>query len=147
MKNKKNLYIVSLGIIIFLIIAFAIYNYFFKNSNFINLNYTDILSKIDDKDNFILCITATDCGHCEEFKPKLKKISNNYDIKIYYTNIDDFSDEQYSEFKTKFGFDGSTPTTILFKNGEEKTSATRIIGNVSMEKVINKLKKNGFIEE
>lgn len=147
MKNKKNLYIVSLGIIIFLIIAFAIYNYFFKNNNFINLSYTDIFSKIDDNDNFILCITATDCGHCEEFKPKLKKISNNYDIKIYYTNIDDFSDEQYSEFKTKFGFDGSTPTTILFKNGEEKTSATRIIGNVSMEKVINKLKKNGFIEE
>ena len=147
MKNKKNLYIVSLGIIIFLIIAFAIYNYFFKNNNFINLSYTDILSKIDDKDNFILCNTATDCSHCEEFKPKLKKISNNYDIKIYYTNIDDFSDEQYSEFKTKFGFDGSTPTTILFKNGEEKTSATRIIGNVSMEKVINKLKKNGFIEE
>lgn len=147
MKNKKNLYIVSLGIIIFLIIAFAIYNYFSKNSNFINLSYTDILSKIDDKDNFILCITATDCSHCEEFKPKLKKISNNYDIKIYYTNIDDFSDEQYSEFKTKFGFDGSTPTTILFRNGEEKTSATRIIGNVSMEKVINKLKKNGFIEE
>ena len=67
-------------------------------------------------------------------------------IDIFYTDVDTFSEEDYEKFKTEFSFDGSTPTTIFFNDGEEKTTATRIEGNVSTEKVINKLKKNGFIK-
>ena len=34
----------------------------------------------------------------------------------------------------------------FIKNGEEKTTATRIEGDVSTDKIIDKLKKNGFID-
>ena len=77
----------------------------------------------------------------------LEKASNKYDITIYYTDIDDFTDIEYEEFKSKFSFDGGTPITIFFKEGKEKTTATRIEGNISYEKIIDKLKKNGFINE
>ena len=46
----------------------------------------------------------------------------------------------------KFSFDGGTPTTIFFKDGEEKTTATRIEGDISIERTIDKFKKNGFIK-
>ena len=47
--------------------------------------------------------------------------------------------------KKKLSLDGSTPITIFFKEGTEKTTATRIEGNVKSEKIIEKLKSNGFI--
>lgn len=145
---KKRNYLIFGGI---LIIAFIIgiivwYSTSIYNKNFIELSYDEILEKVNNKDDFILCVSASECTHCKSYKPKLKKISNDYNVKIYYTDIDKFDDNDYDEFKNKFSFDGGTPTTIFFKEGEEKTTATRIEGDISIEKTIDKLKKNGFIE-
>lgn len=143
MKKNKILY----SVIIILVLIITICIYFYNNRNFIKINYSEIIDKVNNKDSFILCVTATDCIHCEQFKPKLKKISNKYNIQIFFTDVSTYSDDEYSEFKSKFSFDGGTPVTILIKDGEEKTTATRIEGNVSNEKIISKLKKNGFINE
>lgn len=145
MKNKKWIYIIII-IIILLLLLFLGYKLFFEKNRFVLLNYNEIIDKVNNKDSFVLCVTATDCIHCQDYKPKLKSIANKYNIDIFYTDVDTFSEEDYEKFKTEFSFDGSTPTTIFFNDGEEKTTATRIEGNVSTEKVINKLKKNGFIK-
>ena len=42
-------------------------------------------------------------------------------------------------------FDG-TPTTVFFIDGEEKSAVSRINGDASTEKIIKKLKSNGFIK-
>lgn len=138
---KKKIIIMS----IIILIASLIYVIINNNSKLIKLNYTEIKEKIENKDNFVLCISATNCSHCQNYKPKLKKIANKYNIKIYYINKDKLTEEEYKEFKTKLSFDGGTPTIIFFKQGEEKTTATRIEGNVKIEKIIEKLKNNGFI--
>lgn len=132
-------------IVIVLVLAILSCIYYFNNKNFIKINYSEILEKIDNKETFILCVTASDCVHCNEYKPKLKKISNKYDIIIYYTNIDDMTDGEYDDFKENISFDGGTPVTIFFKEGKEATTATRIEGNVSSEKIIDKMKKNDFL--
>ena len=49
------------------------------------------------------------------------------------------------EFSKYITFDG-TPVTVFIKNGEEKTAATRINGSASTEKILAKLKSNGFID-
>ena len=145
--KKKNYLIVGSIILIAIIIGVIIwYNVSSGSKNFIKLNYNEILEKIDNKESFILCVSASECTHCKSYKPKLKKISNDYNIKIYYTDVDKFNDGYYEEFKDKFSFDGGTPTTIFFKDGEEKTTATRIEGDISIERTIDKFKKNGFIE-
>lgn len=144
MKNKKNILIISLLAVILLFTIIITYG---NKSNLIELNYNEVLEKIENKEDFVLCISATDCVHCQDYKPKLKKISKEYDIKIYYINRDKLNDKEYEEFKTKLSFDGGTPTTIFFKNGAEKTTATRIEGNDKIEKIITKLKNNGFITE
>lgn len=143
---KKYIILLTISIIILLSILTAIL-ITVKNNNLLKLNYNEVIEKVNNKENFVLCISASECVHCNEYKPKLKKITNKYNIKIYYVNIDEFSNEDYENFKTQFSFDGSTPITIFFKEGTEKTTATRIEGNVKTEKIIEKLKSNGFIIE
>lgn len=146
MKKKKYL-IIGGAIFIIIVIGFGIwYSLSSDNKNFIKLNYNEILDKVNNKEDFILCVSASECTHCKSFKPKLKKIANDYNIKIYYTDVDKFNDNDYNKFKEEFSFDGSTPTTIFFKDGEEKTTATRIEGDISINRTIDKLKKNGFIK-
>lgn len=144
MKKKKYLLIVSILIVILgIIIGYFIFS---MNDNLVKLNYDEIMEKIDNKESFVLCISRTTCSHCNVYKPKLRKVANKYDIKIYYTDVDKYSKEDLKNFSSKISFDGGTPTTLFIKNGEEKTTATRIEGDVSIEKIVDKLKKNGFID-
>lgn len=142
MKNKKNILKISITLLILILISTLIIT---KKNNLIKINYNEVIAKIDNKETFILCVSASECIHCNDYKPKIKKIANKYDIKVYYVNVDEFNDNDYETFKKKLSLDGSTPITIFFKEGTEKTTATRIEGNVKSEKIIEKLKSNGFI--
>jgi len=144
MKKKKIIIIISIIILTLLVGLILLLT---KENHLIKLNYNEIIEKVNNKESFVLCVSASECIHCQEYKPKLKKISEKYDVTLYYVNIDEFSDKEYNTFKSTFSFDGGTPTTIFFKEGEEKTTATRIEGNVKAETIINKLKNNGFIKE
>ena len=144
MKKKKYLLIASILIVILgIIIGYFLFS---MNDNLVRLSYDEIMEKIDNKESFILCISRTTCSHCNVYKPKLRKVANKYDIKIYYTDVDKYSKNDLKNFSSKISFDGGTPTTLFIKNGEEKTTATRIEGDVSIEKIVDKLKKNGFID-
>lgn len=145
MKSKTFKLILGILIIIFvgIIIGYFIFN---KNNNLIKLDYNDIVNKIDNKESFVLCVSRTTCSHCQSYKPKLQKVANKYNIKIYYTDIDTYNKDELNDFNSRITFDGGTPVTLFIKNGEEKTTATRIIGDVSSEKIIDKLKKNDFIK-
>ena len=144
MKNKKILLVIIIAIIILLsVVVITLSN----KSNLVKINYNEIMEKLDNKESFVLCLSASNCVHCQSYKPKLEKIANKYDIVIYYTNIDELNENDYEKLKTKLSFTGGTPTTIFFKNGEEKTTATRLEGDTKTEKILNKLKQNGFITE
>lgn len=145
MKKKHIIYISLIILLGALLLIFK--DTIFQNKNFIKLDYAEVLEKINNKDTFILCVSRTKCSHCQNYKPKLSKVAKDYNIIVYYTEIDKYTDIEYEEFKEKISFDGGTPATIFFKNGEEKTTAARIEGDVSLEKIINKIKQNGFITE
>jgi len=144
MENKKNIFIIAIILLIIIIGGLFIYNYFNK-SKLYELNVDKVIEKINNKENFILCISRTDCSHCQSYKPKLEKISKKYDLEIFYIDIDKYKDKE-NEFKKHISFDGSTPVTVFIKNGEEKTASNRIFGNLSYEKIIKKFKNEGFID-
>lgn len=146
MKDKKKKITVIIASILVVIGAITYYFISSYNSNLIEVNYNELKEKIDNKEDFVLCISRTTCTHCQDYKPKLKKVGYKYNIDIYYIDVDLLSDSDLTKFKDNVSFDGSTPITVFFKKGEEKTTATRIEGDVSEEKLINKLKTNGFIE-
>lgn len=144
-NNSKKLFLgILLGIVIIGLLIFYFLNS--GNNNFIKLDYNEFKDKVDNEDTFVLCVSRTTCSHCNTYKPKLEEISKKYNIKIYYTEIDDFSDSELDYFKDNFGFDGATPITMFIKDGKESTTGSRIEGDVSTEKIVSKLKTNGFIE-
>lgn len=140
MKDKKNIIII---IVLGIGLGYLLFN---SNSNLIELDYHNLENKINNKESFVVCISRTTCSHCNDYKPKLRKVANKYKINIYYTDIDKYTKTDLKKFNNLISFDGGTPVTIFIKNGEEKTTATRIEGDVSTDKIIDKLKKNGFID-
>lgn len=144
MKEKK-IFILAL-ITLFILILILIYNNNNNKSRLYELTTNEVIEKINNKDSFILCISATYCSHCNSYKPKLKEISKKYKIDIYYIDYDKYTDNEIEEFKNYISFDGSTPVTLFINEGEEKTTVNRINGNVSEKKIIEKFKNNGFIK-
>lgn len=146
--NKKN---IILGIIIFILIIgiflVLITNNDSKKERLIELDYEEILEKIDNEDDFILVITQSTCSHCATYKPKLKEISKDYEIDIFYINIDLMGRDNEEKFLKDFNLSGATPTTIFIKEGTESSVLNRMEGDVTVKKAVEKFKKMGFIEE
>ncbi len=147
MQKKKNIILGVLVCILIILVCILLFILGRKKDyqSILNIGLSEVKEKIDNKEDFVLCVSRTTCSHCQDYKPKLKKVGYKYKIDIYYIDVDLLNDDELKMFKNTVSFDGSTPITIFFKNGEEKTTATRIEGDVSEEKLINKLKTNGFM--
>ena len=143
-KVKKRVIILSIVCLVILIGGF-ITDRMISNKYLVELKYNDVIKKLDNKENFVLCITQTTCPHCSEYKPKLRKVARKYDLVAYYIEVDLLNDEEMKDFLSHINYD-VTPTTVFIKNGEEKTMSTRIKGDTGEEKIINKFKSNGFID-
>ena len=144
-KVKRRVTIILVVCIIVLIGAIIADNILGK-SYLKEIKYDEVIKKIDNKESFVLLLSQTTCAHCLDFKPKLDKVSKKYKIEIYYLETNLIDTEALEKFKVNyFSFDG-TPTTVFVIDGEEKTAANRINGDVSEQKIISKLKSNGFIE-
>ena len=143
-KAKKKAIIIVVICLIVLIGAF-IADSLLSKSYLKQLKYEAVMEKLENKETFVLLLSQTTCSHCAEFKPKLAKVAKKYEAEIYYIEVNLINEEQKKKFKEYINY-SSTPTTVFIRNGEEATSANRISGNVSEEKIVDKLKSNGFID-
>ncbi len=146
MKRAKKRILILVVICLVVLVGAVIADKMLDKSYLKEIKYNEVKEKIDNKDSFILLLSQTTCSHCMDFKPKLKSVANKYEVTVYYLETDLLSDDEATELKTYFNFKG-TPTTVFVINGEEKTAATRIDGDVSEEKILTKFKSNGFIDE
>ena len=144
MQSKKRLIILSICLFIIVIGGFILSSAFDKKY-LKEIKYDEVVKKIENKDSFVLLLSQTTCSHCMDFKPKLRKVAKKYKLVVYYLETDLLDKETYDDLKKYFSFSG-TPTTVFVIDGEEKTAATRINGDATIEKIINKLKSNGFID-
>lgn len=144
MSTKKKVMI--LVIFCLLILAGAVIaDRMMGKSYFNEISFNDIMEKIENKDDVVLLISQTTCSHCISYKPKLKDVANKYKLNIYYIDVDLLNEDEAKELKSKISYTG-TPVTVFLKNGEEKTAANRINGDASKDKIVKKLKNNGFID-
>ena len=144
MNSRKRLIVVLISLFVIVIGCFVL-STMFEKEYLVEIKYDELLTKLDNKDSFVLLLSQTTCSHCKEFKPRLSSVARKYKLEVYYLETDLLDEETFNELKSKFWFSG-TPTTIFITNGEEKTVATRINGQTTEEKIINKLKSNGFID-
>lgn len=144
MKNNKK-FIIAIILLLLVVLGLIFYN-IFNNRYLKELNVEEVVEKIDNNESFILCISQTICEHCKSYKPKLKKVAQEYDLQIFYIDVDKYSQDEINEFKKNISFDGSTPVTAFIVEGEESSIASRLFGDVSSDKIVNKLKNFGFID-
>ena len=137
--------VMILVIFCLLILAWAVIaDRMMGKSYFNEISFNDIMEKIENKEDVVLLISQTTCSHCISYKPKLKDVANKYKLNIYYIDVDLLGEDEAKELKSKVNY-SSTPVTVFLKNGEEKTAANRINGDASKDKIVKKLKNNGFI--
>lgn len=141
----KKRVIILCSICFFVLIGALVADRIITNSYLKQLKYDEVMEKIQNKESFILVVSQTTCSHCKEYKPVFKKILKKNNLTAYYIEYDLLSDEEKKEFVKYINFD-STPVTVFLKNGEETTTANRIVGAREEEYIIGKLKSNGYIE-
>ena len=116
-----------------------------KNDYLKNLSYKELNEKLENKEEFFFVVTQDGCSHCEEFVPVLKEVLNENKIIGYNFNLTRLSEEEKTSFDELFAVDG-TPTTIFIKDGKEVSIMQRIVGGLSSDKLVQKLKNSGYIE-
>ena len=116
-----------------------------SNGTLQKINYKELTKKINNKENFVLIVSRTDCSHCMSYKPKVKQIAKDYNLIIYYIDFDEEKNKE--KFLKEYNLDGSTPITLFIKNGKETSLLNRLEGDLEEEKVIERLKKMGFIKK
>ena len=109
------------------------------------LTFEELEVKLQNKEDIILEIVQTGCSNCTAFTPTFESVLNEYEIQAYSLNISYLSDAG-ADWLESYNVDG-TPTVIFFEKGEETSTMKRIVGNQSREKVVSKLKANGYLEK
>ena len=143
--NIKKKIIVLVSICLVVLVGAIIADKIMSKNYFNEIEYKTLVEKIENKEDVIILISQTTCGHCASYKPKLEDMANKHKLSVYYIDVDLLSDDEQVELKSFINFDG-TPTTVFLKNGEETSVATRINGDASRNKIEKKLKSNGFID-
>lgn len=147
MKKGNKIFIIAI-ITFIAIISILIINYINtpKEGELIKITYKEITTKIENEDTFILIVSKSTCSHCATYKPKIKTIAKDYNIDIYYIDYDTENEETQKQLLKDLNLDGSTPITMFFENGKEKSLLNRLEGDLSSNKVIEKFKEMGFIK-
>ncbi|MGN0973881.1 MAG: thioredoxin domain-containing protein [Bacilli bacterium] len=109
------------------------------------ISLDELKEKLDNKESFILEVIQTDCSHCKEFSPRFKKVLKDNNLTAYQIDTQKLSENEKKEFDSIIYVSG-TPTVVFIKDGEEKATHYRISGAVSNDKIIEKLKKAGYIK-
>lgn len=150
MQKKKNIILGVLVVILVVLICTLAIIIGIKNSksyqSIEEINLTTLKDKINNKDKFVLVVTQTGCSHCTAYLPVLEEIGEEYKLKFYDINITNLADEEKTEFNSLVRISG-TPTTIFYTDGEEQSTSTRLVGEKTKDKIITRLKSEGYIND
>lgn len=142
---NKKIFIFSAIILLIILVILVFSNANASKYGLFELKCDEVIEKINNKESFVLVISQTTCTHCISYKPVLESVAKKYKIKTYYVDVNLFSEEEDNEFKKYVSY-SDTPSTLFIKDGEETTRANRIVGEANEEKIVSKLKQNGFIK-
>lgn len=115
-----------------------------ENNNIIEIKLSDLITKLDNKESFILLFTGTTCPVCLNYKPVLNALLEEYDLKVFNVDLWAFDAEERTKFNELFLDVEYVPLTTIVVNGQEQKEQ-RMIGNIPKDNVITFLKNNGYI--
>ncbi len=104
----------------------------------------EFYKEFDSKDLNIIFFARTSCGFCSLEKPILNQIKKDYDIDYYAIDTDKLSTTEVSEIMSALGITGSTPTTVIVKDG--KVVATQV-GYLDGQPYVDFFASNGILKK
>ena len=110
------------------------------------ISYNELNTMLKNKESFILLVGRDDCSACQSYKPTIEKVIQDYKLDVKYINTNTLSEEENAELLSNFYLTG-TPQTIFVVKGKEKDRLTRVNGSQKYSKVVEIMKKNGYIKE
>ncbi len=116
------------------------------NPKYTEMNYEQLITKLDNKETFVLLLGSDTCSACANYETTMAKVMKDTKVEIFYVNLHLLSEEDYSKVYSKFVVN-STPTTIFIKDGVETSTYNRIVGAADYKTVVEKLKSLGYIGE
>lgn len=116
-----------------------------KLTTYQQISYQELKEKLEAKETFPILIGKQTCSACALFKPTIEKFIKEYQVKVYYLDIESLSEEEETDFQNWISITG-TPTVAFVKEGKEdgKSGYNRINGSKDYEDVVNKFEKNGY---
>lgn len=115
-----------------------------KYENLEEISVAEFLEKVNHKESFIVLFSQPKCGHCIAFKPVFNQVLKDNNIKAYDVNVYNLPTLERESLYSVVKISG-TPTTLFFEDGEENINY-RMVGNLSSEKIIQKLTSAGYIK-
>ncbi len=98
-------------------------------SDVTSIKASDAIERLDAAESMVLVIGISTCSACKEYKPIVREIVKNYDVEIYYVELDSDVNTDVNSLIEKYLVEARwTPTTYIFKNGvliESKTGAIK----------------------
>lgn len=116
-----------------------------EDTYLIELSYNELEEKINNKESFVVVFTQSQCSHCHEYKPILKRTLAKVELYAYEIVLDKLTKEEGSKLNDIANV-SQTPTTVFIKNGQEINSTSRLLGVQSEDKLIKRFKTFGYIE-
>lgn len=152
MKMKKKLGIIigtaviaiAFGFLMYACIVSALHNHAL-NKTLESIKFAELQEKIDNKESFILVYTQKSCSHCQQYKPVLKEVLLENNLKAYEIDISTIDKSDKAKLKDIANAE-STPTTIFITEGQEHSTTSRIVGAVKKDSIVSRLKAMGYIQ-
>lgn len=114
-------------------------------NHLIEISFTELQKKIDNKETFILVYTQESCSHCMMYKPTLKEVLYENNIYAYELQTNKLTKEEAAKLKDIANADG-TPNTIFIKDGQEISTNVRLVGNQPKSNIVSRFKTLGYIK-
>ena len=110
------------------------------------ISFNELEKMLKEKQSFILLIGRDDCSACQSYKPTIEKVIKDYHLDVKYINTNTLNEDENAELLSNFYITG-TPQTVFVVKGKEKDRYTRVNGSQKYSKVVEIMKKNGYIKE
>ncbi|NBK97000.1 MAG: hypothetical protein EOM50_03075 [Erysipelotrichia bacterium] len=90
-----------------------------KQANgFIESDVQEILTKIANKDTFLIVINTEECYSCDTFKSEIEKVVEKNDLHVYTLNYQDISDVDNDQLNIALGKYSTWPAAFYVVESE-----------------------------
>ena len=116
-------------------------------AGFTEITYSEYEEKLNTEAPFVVVIVRDGCSFCDDYKPVVSEVADEYNLPIYFINLSNLTSEENSALSSSNSYlkkeQWGTPTT-LFMYGD--TVVDSIGGFVEKEQFVDFAKENFVVD-